>query len=230
MIIYSQKYYTKYNQIVKHYKDLDLKKSKDLYTESHHIIPRSMGGDNSRDNLVRVPSRVHFLLHWMLYRIYRTPETAYAWNMMSMNRSSKRYISKSFEYAKTIRIYEMTGRTLSSDHREKISKSLIGNTRRLGSVVSEEQRVKMSSSNKGKIPANKGKPISNETRINISNAVKGKTLGVPKSPEHRAKISAAKIGKVHSEEAKRNMSKAGKKKIFTDEHRAAISAAKKSKS
>ncbi len=127
MIIYSSKYYTKYNQIVKHYKDLNLKKSDSLYTESHHILPKSMGGANNKENLVRIPARVHFLLHWMLVRIYRTPEMAHALNMMCMNKTEMRYISKSFTYAKALHAKEMRakpsinkGKKLSDETKAKI--------------------------------------------------------------------------------------------------------------
>lgn len=36
------------------------------YTESHHIIPRSLGGDNSSDNIVRLTAREHFICHLLL--------------------------------------------------------------------------------------------------------------------------------------------------------------------
>lgn len=37
--------------------------------ESHHIIPRSMGGTDEPANLVKVPPRVHFILHVLLVRM-----------------------------------------------------------------------------------------------------------------------------------------------------------------
>lgn len=39
------------------------------YTEKHHIIPRSMGGSNSSDNLVALTAKEHFLCHLLLTRI-----------------------------------------------------------------------------------------------------------------------------------------------------------------
>jgi hypothetical protein len=41
-------------------------RSKNKYTESHHIIPKCMGGSNKKDNLVRLTYREHFLCHWLL--------------------------------------------------------------------------------------------------------------------------------------------------------------------
>lgn len=39
------------------------------YTEKHHIIPRSLGGDNGKENLVRLTAREHFVCHLLLIRI-----------------------------------------------------------------------------------------------------------------------------------------------------------------
>jgi hypothetical protein len=39
------------------------------YTENHHIIPRSFGGTNSKDNLVTLTAREHFICHLLLTRM-----------------------------------------------------------------------------------------------------------------------------------------------------------------
>ena len=39
------------------------------YTENHHIIPRSLGGPNSKDNLAALTAREHFICHLMLTRM-----------------------------------------------------------------------------------------------------------------------------------------------------------------
>lgn len=64
------------------------------YAEIHHICPKSLGGSNNSDNLIRLPSRVHFLAHWMLWKAYNTEELAYAfWAMCHQKKSGqeKRY-------------------------------------------------------------------------------------------------------------------------------------------
>jgi hypothetical protein len=38
----------------------------DVYTEKHHIIPRSFGGTNNSDNIVKLTAREHFICHWIL--------------------------------------------------------------------------------------------------------------------------------------------------------------------
>ena len=82
---------------------------KAVYTEKHHIIPRSLGGGEG-GNIVTVTARQHFMLHALLYFIAKrsgTPEDkekmAHAWNLMrsSPSKTSERYInSRLFETAK----------------------------------------------------------------------------------------------------------------------------------
>lgn len=39
------------------------------YTESHHIIPKSLGGSNKKENLVKLTAREHFVCHWLLTKM-----------------------------------------------------------------------------------------------------------------------------------------------------------------
>lgn len=54
-----------YNQIIEAARCRDIPT---CYTEVHHIKPRSMGGGNEPENLVRLTYREHFLVHWLLTR------------------------------------------------------------------------------------------------------------------------------------------------------------------
>lgn len=59
--------YTKwYNQIVNRGKE---RTNVQGYSERHHIIPRSMGGNDDPDNLVVLTAREHFLCHWLLTKM-----------------------------------------------------------------------------------------------------------------------------------------------------------------
>lgn len=44
--------------------------SADVYYETHHIIPKCMGGDDSKDNLVELTYREHCLAHKLLTKIH----------------------------------------------------------------------------------------------------------------------------------------------------------------
>ena len=39
--------------------------------EMHHIKPRSFGGLDTSDNLIRLTAREHFIVHFLLYKIYK---------------------------------------------------------------------------------------------------------------------------------------------------------------
>lgn len=42
------------------------------YTETHHIVPKCLGGTNEFSNLVRLTYREHYIAHLILTRIYKT--------------------------------------------------------------------------------------------------------------------------------------------------------------
>ena len=67
----------------------------DGYCENHHIIPKCMNGNNSKDNLVRLTYREHFLCHWLLCKIY--PENyklkSSFFKMLENTKTKKRFVS-----------------------------------------------------------------------------------------------------------------------------------------
>lgn len=42
-----------------------------IYTEEHHIIPKSMGGTDEKINLVLLTAKEHFIAHLLLVKIYK---------------------------------------------------------------------------------------------------------------------------------------------------------------
>ena len=75
------------------------------YTETHHILPKSMGGSDDENNLVRLTAREHYIAHWLLTKF--VPEENrrsmnYALWLMSQDKSSSakgyRITSRQFEY------------------------------------------------------------------------------------------------------------------------------------
>jgi len=63
----------KYSRWYKNITESARNRVSDSYTEKHHILPWSLGGDNSADNLVALTAREHFICHWLLTKMtYRT--------------------------------------------------------------------------------------------------------------------------------------------------------------
>ena len=56
------------NKYYKWYKELTSKQDRSLecYTEKHHIIPKSMGGLDTKENLVVLTAREHYIAHLLL--------------------------------------------------------------------------------------------------------------------------------------------------------------------
>lgn len=77
------------------------------YFETHHIVPKSEGGGDTADNLVALSAREHFLAHWMLFRMYRTPAAARAFKLMSNSSGAKR--GRDYAAAKLVMSLSMRG-------------------------------------------------------------------------------------------------------------------------
>jgi hypothetical protein len=187
------------------------------YGEVHHIVPRSEGGDNSQNNLVKLTAREHFLAHWLLYRMDPTIDSrAFSfwrmcngrgkvspsdWIVVSSHAYEEARIAHSQSISKRMKGYKKT-----AEHQEKINKALTGQKR------SDEAKLKMSIAKKGKplkqshkdsmrgrTPWNKGQQTSEETAILISRALKGNNnAGKPCSIEGRVYSSATEAANAES--------------------------------
>lgn len=70
--------------------------------ENHHIIPRSLGGKNRKENIVRLTPKEHFVCHWLLTKMTfgeNRKKMCYAfWSMTRNNKKTNRSYS-SLEYS-----------------------------------------------------------------------------------------------------------------------------------
>lgn len=96
-------YLSIYNMLVEKRKTVPIVEE---YSEVHHILPKCLGGDDSKDNLVRLTAREHFIAHQLLYKHYRTPALAHAWySMLRCDQNQKRnFTSRQHEVAKRAHI------------------------------------------------------------------------------------------------------------------------------
>jgi NUMOD3 motif len=171
--------------------------SSDIYTEKHHIIPKSLGGSNAKDNIVVLTGKEHAICHLLLIRM--TEGTAKrsmacaAWRMMFKSDvtsgrhyiSTRLYESTKIEMAKAVS-YRSSQYRHSEETKKKIADSKIGKAR----DITPEWREKIRQSQIG----SKKQPCSPERKQKISEAKTGVNLG-PQSMEHRRKVSESKIGK-----------------------------------
>jgi hypothetical protein len=65
MLFIDNKYTKWYYQIIANAKISDY----NCYTEKHHIIPKSLGGNDDISNIVSLTARQHFVCHWLLTKM-----------------------------------------------------------------------------------------------------------------------------------------------------------------
>jgi hypothetical protein len=128
MVFNDSKYTRWYNQLIDQAKVRIL--SRDVYTEKHHIVPQSLGGDNSIDNLVSLTAREHFVCHWLLTKMVggeAQKKMAYACKRMmhSKNASQHRYkiSSRIYENLKTKLNFTLKNRKFTTEWKEKLKRS-----------------------------------------------------------------------------------------------------------
>lgn len=205
-----------YTALVSHRKTNILLKSKDLYTENHHIIPRCLGGSNKIENLVRLTGREHYIAHRFLSKIYpNNIRLTMAALFMSRRRnnyiSSKEYHKLRCAHAKFVSD-TMTGKVVSEETRRKASIAKIGkmigeDNPFYGRTHTEEVKAIISSKNKGReSPNEKGKPRNEVDTAKIRATVLRGESHPMKKPEVAKRHSDKMKGKKFSEEHKDNMS------------------------
>jgi hypothetical protein len=158
------------------------------YSEKHHIIPRCMGGNDSKENLVRLTAEEHYVAHQLLVKMYPNHHgLLWSANMMSGgNKRQKRNNNKSYAWL-----------------RKRFSKMI--SEANIGKKHTPEHKANLSKAKLGKKTA----PHTNETKLKMSLASKG----VSKSEDHKLALSKARAGmkmKPHSEETKRKISESNK--------------------
>lgn len=86
------------------------------YYEKHHITPKSIGGDDSPDNLISLTSREHYIAHWLLTKIYKnTWKILFAFfQMAKMNGKNKREIT-SVQYERAKKLVSLAAKLRMSD-------------------------------------------------------------------------------------------------------------------
>ena len=195
------------------------------YTERHHIIPKCMGGTDVVDNLVSLYPEEHYLAHLLLCKMYvGNQKLLYAaMNMTtgSMINNGKRN-NKAYGWLRRQYSESMSGDNNPNRRNPEIQKEAA--KKRIGQKRTEATKLNMSKAQKGRTFSEETKikmseaaknrpPISDETRQKLSQKSRGRTgpwAGKTMPDEVRAKMSAAKLGRKMSEEAKEKIKAAAK--------------------
>lgn len=146
------------------------------YAESHHIVPRCMGGTDERANLVRLTPEEHFLAHQLLVKMHPgNPRLIFAVKAMAMNPLGKRANNKMFGWLRREYSRAISERQKGRKVPEHVAARL--RTAALGRKASDEERARRKIANK--LAASRRPPSINPF------------LGKKHSPESLEKMSEA---------------------------------------
>lgn len=172
------------------------------YTETHHIVPRSLGGTDIPENLIQLTAREHFICHILLTKFTtgrdRIKMVRAAIMMKSSNEKQRRYFNSRLYEAVRIEFSKQQslamkgennpyfGKKHSTEIRQKMSESKKGksnNSWNTGLTKDTSEKLKevganISKAKKG-VPSSKkgkpGKPVSEETKTKMRQSLQGKS-------------------------------------------------------
>jgi len=137
---------------------------KDSYYESHHIIPRCLGGDNKKTNLVLLTAKEHYICHLLLIKMTEGKARSKmclglkCLSQMKNHKQQRRPTSRMFER-----------------FRIEANKAISDNHARLSGPANPQY---------GKPSPNRGVVMSDEQKKKISNALKG----IERSETHKQNL------------------------------------------
>lgn len=164
------------------------------YTETHHTIPKSLGGTNDSENLVTLTAREHFVCHLLLTKMVSGESyikmCRAAWMMTNCeNQLQERYQVTSRQYT-----------TLKERHAAiKAAEMSINNPM---SNPAHRQKQAEAAAKRGKTKGTTGMKHTEETKQKMRDA----RLKQVVTEETRAKIAAIRTGTTASSETKAKMS------------------------
>jgi len=185
--------------------------SVDGYAEVHHIVPRSLGGSDDADNLIKLTARQHYIAHWMLARALGGSASRAFFMMSNFGKygqvNSTTYQIARQEYALLVRDQmrgkvmppvsletrekqrqAKLGRKLTPQHIENVRLAMTG--RKMGEVFAK----RVSEAKRGKSNGRLGHSVSEATKKRIGDAQRGilnHMAGRKHSPETREKMRLA---------------------------------------
>lgn len=137
------------------------------YVERHHIVPKSLGGSNKKENIVALTAREHFICHRLLVKMTSGKDK------MKMSFALRNIINRENRYQQRYKISSRTYAAIISTTKANISKYQSGkNNPYYGKKHSDEVREKMKAKRALQDPPLLGKSHSVETKEKLRQANK----------------------------------------------------------
>lgn len=212
--------YTKIYYSIIHKAVNELRSKTQGYFETHHIIPRCspFNGSDSKDNLVLLTAKEHFICHMLLTKMCEG-ESKYKMicalnNMSRISKNQERLInSAQYDYIKRQLSEAKKGTKHSKETIEKFKNRAPWNK---GKTKETDDRLKAFSENMSGTNHHKpmlGRQVSIATKNKMSISKTGDNnpfYGKKHSEETKSKMSLLKLGKPHDEETKQKISESKK--------------------
>lgn len=147
--------------------------------ETHHILPRSLGGGDEPENLVRLSGHDHAWCHWLLTKMTSDEDRSkmiYAFNMMGVYGE---HMERQSSYA-IVRAYERNRLEWSKTHSAKMKGKEPWNK---GLDMKDDPRCKGGKKNKGRMLSS-----------DVAEAKRQRQLGTKRTQETRDKMKASQTG------------------------------------
>lgn len=165
----------------------------DGYRERHHIIPKSLGGTNSKDNIINLTAREHFIAHLLLVKATKNTshysKMAFALTrLVHGNKKNYTLNSRTYQYIREINSIESSIRSKkawdskSEFEKEKWKNKYKGeNNPMYGKTHSQNTRQKIAIQAKKRLSDKENHPMygkshTEDTKIKISKNRKNKNL------------------------------------------------------
>jgi hypothetical protein len=139
-MVKSQHHYSRYQRFM----DALKCQSVDGYCEMHHIVPRSLGGSDDKDNLIKLTPRQHYIAHWMLWKACGGVAGRSFFMMSNLGKYGK---VNSTTYAQARENYSEQVKKQMAERPNRPAFTPVGNAQR-GRKLSDETKRKISATKK----------------------------------------------------------------------------------
>jgi len=202
MLFIDNKYTSWYYSIINKAQSRQL--PKEIYTERHHILPKSLGGSDSKTNLVRLTAREHFICHRLLPKMVTAGDhkakmhlAAFMFSVASKNQKRHSISSRTYSHLKLMMASAKRGQPSPIKGVKVTDPTRLANIRNAVAVREEQYKNgELSRGNTGKYQRSSEylKELSVQVKTRAGFSTKGQ------SPETRARaatnISRAKKGRI----------------------------------
>lgn len=227
----NKKYAIWYERLVDFAKNRKLPKN--IYTEGHHIIPKSLGGVDKKENIVRFLAREHYVAHALLWKMRFKGEAnmkmVHAFNQMSIMKPTKNHPgykvnSRLFEIVKLERIAHL--KTIRGENHPSYGKKLNLSKETLDARAEKIKEYWNDPVWKEEQIRKRKLFLESPEGIRQREATSKRTKGVKRDPAIIEKSASKKRGKkaeeIFSKQALENMREGNKHRVLSDAGREKI--------